>query len=364
MAETMTVEEALAAADVEDELVVPVNDIFLINPETRTITVPETERLFGARQDMGVERKYFKCPKIVGDNIDLSQHMIFVSYVPSKQDGTYDLTEEVGSYWCGDLAVNGDYVTFTWRLSANAMRKAGYIAFAVYAKTVDTDGNLQTKWHTSIAVGNVLDTLPDGEQVAELYPDVIAQLTARMDSLTEVSPEDIASAVENYMAAHPFTESDPTVPSWAKEKNKPSYTAEEVGALSKATKALPNPYKLIFTGGVTAEYDGSGAVTVIIPDGKTARIEKGSTDTEVTLEPNKLYVFPEMATLSVTLAAAEDTAVMAEYHFIFSSGATATTLTIPDTVKVPSGFTVDANKIYEISIMENCLTYQSWEVTA
>lgn len=35
----MTLEEALAASEAE-----PVNDIFLINPETRTITVLETEK--------------------------------------------------------------------------------------------------------------------------------------------------------------------------------------------------------------------------------------------------------------------------------------------------------------------------------
>ena len=34
----MTLEEALEASGAE-----PVNDIFLINPETRTITVPETK---------------------------------------------------------------------------------------------------------------------------------------------------------------------------------------------------------------------------------------------------------------------------------------------------------------------------------
>lgn len=32
-----------------------------------------------------------------------------------------------------------------------------------------------------------------------------------------------------------FTETDPTVPSWAKQPNKPSYTAEEVGALPEDT---------------------------------------------------------------------------------------------------------------------------------
>ena len=131
---------------------------------------------------------------------------------------------------------------------------------------------------------------------------------------------------------------------------------------------LPNPQKLTFTGGVTAEYDGSGAVTVTIPEsggsGGTVRIEKESTDTTVELEPNKLYVFPEMTELSVTLAEPSDTGIVSEYHFVFQSGSTATTLTIPDTIKIPSGFTVDANKIYEISIMEGCLCSQSWEVTA
>ena len=132
---------------------------------------------------------------------------------------------------------------------------------------------------------------------------------------------------------------------------------------------LPNPQKLTFSGAVTAEYDGSGAVTVTIPEssggsGGTVRIEKLSTDTAVELEPNKLYVFPEMSEITITLAEPTDTGIANEYHFVFQSGATATTLSIPDTVKLPSSFSVDANKIYELSVMENCLTYQSWDVSA
>ena len=131
---------------------------------------------------------------------------------------------------------------------------------------------------------------------------------------------------------------------------------------------LPNPQKLTFAGAVTAEYDGSGAVTVTIPEssggsGGTVRIEKLSTDTAVELEANKLYIFPEMAELTITMAEPSDTGIANEYHFVFQSGATATTLTVPDTVKIPSGFTVDANKIYEISILEGCLCAQSWAVS-
>lgn len=51
--------------------------------------------------------------------------------------------------------------------------------------------------------------------------------------------------------------------------------------------------------------------------GGIERIEKLATDTTVTLEPNKLYIFPEMTSLTYTIA--EDAG---EVHFIFKSGAT------------------------------------------
>lgn len=306
-----------------------------------------------------------------------------------------------------------------------------------------------------------------------------------------VSDEKIVEAVNAYLEEHPLDETDPTVPDWAKQPEKPSYTALEVGADATGTaeskvsahnvsdtahndirllvqglterlnaladsddttldqmsevvayiksnkslidaittskvnvsdiidnlvtnvsnkplsaaqgvalKALidaiviptklselendsgyakttdipdklPNPQKLIFSGAVTAEYDGSGAVTVTIPEGSggsggsggTVRIEKMSTDTAVELEPNKLYIFPEMAELTLTFAEPSDIGIANEYHFVFQSGATATTLTIPNTVKLPSNFSVDASKIYEISILEGCLCAQSWAVS-
>lgn len=97
--------------------------------------------------------------------------------------------------------------------------------------------------------------------------------------------------------------------------------------------------------------------------GVPVRVEKTASDTTVELEPNKLYVFPEMASLTYTLAAPADTSVANEYHFVFRSGATATELVHPANVSVPDGFAVDKNKVYEISILEGCLAYQSWAVS-
>lgn len=97
--------------------------------------------------------------------------------------------------------------------------------------------------------------------------------------------------------------------------------------------------------------------------GVPVRIEKTAADTVVELEPNKLYIFPEMTSLTYTLATPTDTTIANEYHFIFTSGSTATQLVNPAGVSVPNNFIIESNKVYEISILEGCLAYQSWAVS-
>jgi hypothetical protein len=45
---------------------------------------------------------------------------------------------------------------------------------------------------------------------------------------------------------------------------------KNIGALSDATNTLPNPNKLIFTGAITGEYDGSNEMLVAIPTGENS----------------------------------------------------------------------------------------------
>lgn len=66
---------------------------------------------------------------------------------------------------------------------------------------------------------------------ADPTPDVYDQLMELIKGLGGVDPDDIAKAVADYLAAHPIEETDPTVPEWAKQPEKPMYTAAEVGAL-------------------------------------------------------------------------------------------------------------------------------------
>ena len=196
----------------------------------------------------------------------------------------------------------------------------------------------------------------------------------------------------------------PELAEWALQSKKPTYTASEVGALPDTTEipknlsdlhddaehrivtdaekqswnnksnfsgnyedlqgkptiptvpnTLPNPQSLTITyGNQTHTYDGSEAVAITIETGGIERIEKLSTDTTVTLEPNKLYVFPEMESLTYNIG--EGTG---EVHFIFKSGATATRVVHPSNVNI-SNFTVESNKVYEVSILEGLLTSQNW----
>lgn len=89
-----------------------------------------------------------------------------------------------------------------------------------------------------------------------------------------------------------------------------------------------------------------------------------SSSTIPALQPNTLVEYTGDATnLSITLATPSDNSISNEYHFIFHSGSTPTTLTIPNTVRQPDGFTVEANHVYEVSILNNNMTAQGWAVT-
>lgn len=378
-------------------------EYLIIDPSTRKITIPKSEQLFGVYGEGNIERKYFKCPKIVGDNVDLSDCYIFVNYYTAKG--------LPGKYTVKDVKVDGGNITFSWELKPHIFdaNEDTSIYFAVEAKNKDK----VEVFRTSPATGKAKETIDTDTEIEETHADVILDLISRVDTLERepIYEEQIEKSVKSYLEKNPIEETDPTVPAWAKAEEKPTYTAEEVGALPDTTKIpknlsnlqddaehrtvtdtekqswnnksnfsgnyedlqgkptiptvptkLPNPQSLTITyGGKEYTYDGSEAITITIETGGIERIEKLSTDTAVTLEPNKLYIFPEMASLTYTLAEPADASVANEYHFVFKSGSTATELVHPSTVNVGS-FSVESNKVYEVSILEGLLTSRSWSV--
>lgn len=82
-------------------------------------------------------------------------------------------------------------------------------------------------------------------------------------------------------------------------------------------------------------------------------VEHGTNDTIFTLTPNTFHVWGEVSTLDLSFG--DETAGVAnEYLFQFTSGATATTLTLPDDIKWANDnvLTITENKIYQISVLK------------
>ena len=152
------------------------DELLIIDPETRQIAVPENF-LLGVESDQNVERVRFQCPKIVGDNIDLSKLHIYVNYRNANQ--------EVSSYWCQDVEVEGDNITFSWLVSRAATMYQGETIFIVCAKAVDDEGNLTNEWNTTIPEHGaiVLEGLEPDPRLEQQYPDVIEQILTELDTI-------------------------------------------------------------------------------------------------------------------------------------------------------------------------------------
>ena len=231
--------------------------------------------------------------------------------------------------------------TLTWTVSETDTVYAG-IGYCEFRYTFGTEGlSKSTMFATNVK--------------ASLSGDVIipAALQAWYDALIDyidthsggsVDPEDIAAAVEDYFVEHPITETDPTVPSWAKASTKPTYTAAEVGALPSDTTY------------VSSVNGNSGAVTGLEP--VTTVVNKTASDTSQTLAANTFYVWPEMASLAITCPTTGG-----PFAFRFTSGATATTLSITG-ITMPDDFSVEANKVYEVNVYQGYGLAVSWGVVA
>lgn len=101
---------------------------------------------------------------------------------------------------------------------------------------------------------------------------------------------------------------------------------------------------------------GGGTGTAVI-----TQVDHGTSDTTFTLPPNQYHTWGEVASLTLTLGT-ETSGQANGYWFSFDSGDTATTLSLPETVK--TDIVVEPNMHYECSIVGNYMTFEEWEVSA
>lgn len=91
------------------------------------------------------------------------------------------------------------------------------------------------------------------------------------------------------------------------------------------------------------------------------QVDHGTSDTTIQLPPNQYHTWGEVSSLTLTLGA-ETSGQTNGYWFSFDSGNTATTLSLPETVR--TDIVVEPNMHYECMIVGNYMTFEEWEATA
>lgn len=123
--------------------------------------------------------------------------------------------------------------------SANPVQSGG--VYSALANKLDKTGD-GSNVTAAFTAASTRANIATGEKLSVLFGK-IAKWFADLGSLafkSSVSKSDLAQDVQTSLgkadsALQSYTESDPTVPAWAKAKTKPSYTASEVGALPDTT---------------------------------------------------------------------------------------------------------------------------------
>ena len=457
-----TTEELLTQLEAEAQSETPV---CIIDPETRTITVPPEYQLLGVENDKRAERIYFQCPKIVGDNQDLSQdYILFVNYVNANGDPD--------AYKINDMQVEGDNITFSWLLEEKVTLYQGniQISFCGIIPGDEQEDPDKNRWGTTINTDcTVLTGLKCTQQVAESNPDALTQIWAAIDELKaggggsgtpgvgidrieKTSTQGLVDTYTIYLtdgSNYTFTvtngakgekgdkgdkgdtgETGPQGPAGETGPQGPVGPAGKDGAQGPKgdtgeqgpqgpkgdTGATPNiqigtvqtldpgqqatasmtgtpenpllnlgipkgekgdpgegseaePYELPIMsdtqlgGGKAVEKTDEDVPVAVDPStgqlfvptypesgGATVQ-QMQNTDTTVTLQPNILYIFPEMSNLDVTIPQTEQ-----EIHFFFDSGATATVFSLQAQGGgqiCTDAYSIDANMRYEVSVLHN-----------
>lgn len=169
------------------------SNICTIDAKTRAIFVPSTIVVGGVQSDKNAERIKFSCPKIVGDNLDLSKFSVRINFENvSSVDFNVSIKDQ---YICDDVAVDGENVTFSWLIGRNAARYMGTVRFIVCAVKTDSNSNISVEWNTAIAEVPVLEGIEiDQPQIGQEEKDVINQLL-------ELTKNTSAEAVQNVNSA-------------------------------------------------------------------------------------------------------------------------------------------------------------------
>ena len=153
----------------EDELLgieEEVDDIFVIDNNLRTISVPKSIRNIGVASDDEVVRLKFQMPRFNGE-FDLAWFIIRINYLNALNEGDI--------YVVDDMAIDeeNDIITFSWVIGRHALAYKGNLKFNVCLKKINTKHIVVKEFNTTICSLPILEGLETIDQVIQENADIL-----------------------------------------------------------------------------------------------------------------------------------------------------------------------------------------------
>ena len=278
-----------------DELLNALNEVTTctINPDTREIIVPEKYKVLGVFSDEKVTKIPFTCPRVVGNNVDLTEYNLYINY--------QNASGASNAYLIDDLVVSGENITFSWLLSRYVTFSPGVVKYNFCAKKSDGD-TISNEWNTTIATGLVIQGLEATREIIEENPDIIEALISK------------AHTHENKAVLDKFSETDgkPTYNgtaiggSGASSAENVSYTNENLEGVTTVKEALDSTVDVFLEYSNMFEYMGNEldqkvSLSDITPEaiGAKAVTTKVNTGDSFSMNDNTEYRLTNVTTLTL-----------------------------------------------------------------
>ena len=174
--------------------------LFIINTDTREITVPPAMHQLGVVSDHNAETIYLQIDRYF-DDADLSQKTCVIQYINAADEKhLYPIAEKYIDEEKGKL-------TFAWKLSGNVTKAAGIISFSVRFYEIENDSylyNFNTKT-ASFMISDGLDIREDMSIVPS--PTDIIILVEHLDQVTAQTANDAHQTSEDRVRVESLVDS-------------------------------------------------------------------------------------------------------------------------------------------------------------
>ena len=173
---------------------------FIIDANSRTITIPVEFQFLGVKNDHNAETIYFEIDRYFDDE-DLSQHTCVIQFANknnSDDGGIYPVTT------MDTTSVDGKII-FGWEIKSDATSIVGDIYFSVRFYSINsTDFVFTYNFNTLTAKSSILDTHNvNNKTIIENYPSELDAWLNRMDEMSgSVVPDERINKIENDISAN------------------------------------------------------------------------------------------------------------------------------------------------------------------